>query len=672
MEEKRSAAFFENLQADAATIQTTAVASVSGGLATPESAWHKLLREKWLVLSTIAVFSLIAMMLGALETPLYKEQTSIEVQGPDSSLPKGNEADSAHPTESFLQTQIRLIESRSLLERVLGKLSDIDRARLLDTPHFWWSHTSYDQSVETLRQHMTARPSDQADIIDISLLSADANVGARYLNLLTRELADVNIERTWRAIQHNRQFAERQIDDLRRRWQQSEQMLAEYSQVSGLSQAAPVAIPRGPVYANDPKLRQLRAHLADLQKQISQWQALYGPSGATVLNLKSQAAQTEAAIRQLRSVVPQNPPALGTPKTSLPASQTAGVRSPKSLAHLNELQQEAESNRAIYEASVSRLKESTVIAPSQLGEISVVDPAIPATKTNTPGKLLTGILGGFVGLLVGIAFVALRDRFSTTFSDPALLSHYLGLHVLGAIPVDRFSQGLTKSSTLDADPEPALQINFDTDIHTAEAFRTIRSSILLGASQRSGPRRLVFTSAGASDGTTFVVGNLGAALASAQRRVLLVDGNLRTPSLHKIFGADNDHGLADLLVRQIAEHPVQSRDVIRETQIPDLYLLTAGQAGARAPEILSSVQLPQLIREFAKGFDLVLVDSPPILPYADARSLARAVDAVVLIVKACATDRHLALQARDAITQDGAHLIGAIMTEWDAAQSATA
>jgi capsular exopolysaccharide synthesis family protein len=664
MEEKRSAAIFENLPADAAAVHTMAVAPASGGMATPESVGHKLLRGKWLVLSTIIAFSLIAMMLGALETPLYKEQTSIEVQSPDVGVPKSNEADPAHPTESFLQTQIRIIESRSLLERVLGKLSDNDRARLLETPHFWWSHTSYDQSVEALRQHITARPSDQADIIDVSLLSADPNVGASFLNLLTRELADVNVERTWHAMQHNRQFAERQIDDLRRRWQQSEQVLAEYSQLSGLNQAAPVATAKGHVDSNDPKLRQLREHLADLQKQIAQWQALYGPSGATVLNLKSQAAQTEAAIRQHRLAVPQTAPVLGARKDSLPSSN--------SLAHMNELQQEAESNRAIYEASVSRLKESTMLAASQLGEISVVDPAIPVTRTNTPGKLITGTLGSIVGFLVGLAFVALRDRFSTTFSDPALLSQYLGLHVLGAIPVDRFSQGLTKSTTLDANPEPTLQINFDTDIHTAEAFRTIRSSILLGASQRSGPRRLVFTSAGASDGTTFVVGNLGAALASAQRRVLLVDGNLRTPGLHKIFGTDNDHGLADLLVRQIAEHPVQSRDVIRETQIPDLYLLTAGQAGARAPEILSSVQLPQLIREFAKGFDLVLVDSPPILPYADARSLARAVDAVVLIVKACATDRHLALQARDAITQDGAHLIGAIMTEWDAAQSATA
>jgi protein-tyrosine kinase len=167
------------------------------------------------------------------------------------------------------------------------------------------------------------------------------------------------------------------------------------------------------------------------------------------------------------------------------------------------------------------------------------------------------------------------------------------------------------------------------------------------------------------------VGNLGAALASAQRRVLLVDGNLRNPGLHKIFGADNEHGLAELLSRPVPDHPIEPRDVIRETQIPDLYLLSAGQADGRAPEILSSARLPDLIREFARGFDLVLLDSPPIIPYSDARSLARAADAVILVVKAGTTDRQAAIHARDAIGQDESPIMGAILTEWDSVQAAS-
>jgi Mrp family chromosome partitioning ATPase len=115
-----------------------------------------------------------------------------------------------------------------------------------------------------------------------------------------------------------------------------------------------------------------------------------------------------------------------------------------------------------------------------------------------------------------------------------------------------------------------------------------------------------------------------------------------------------------------------SREFIRATQIPNLFLLSAGQAGERAPEILSSVQLPTLIREFAKSFDIVLIDSSPALPYADSRSLARVSDGVVLIVKAASTDRRSALLARDAISQDGATIIGTILNDWDASQSASA
>jgi capsular exopolysaccharide synthesis family protein len=331
------------------------------------------------------------------------------------------------------------------------------------------------------------------------------------------------------------------------------------------------------------------------------------------------------------------------------------------------LRQEAASNKALYEATAERLKEASVVMASDFGTISVVDPAMPSSSLATPGQFLTGTLGAVMGVLVGVGFVALRERFSSTFSEPAVLGQYLELPVLGAIPVDRF--GEDGKSYDEVNQEPALHLNFETDLQTAEAFRSIRSSILFGA--KGGPRRLMFTGAGASEGSAFVIGNLGAALASAQRRVLLVDGNLRNPGLHKIFGARNDRGLVDLLSREISEEPIGSRDVIQETQIPDLYLLPAGQAGARAPEILSSVQLPGLLREFAKGFDLVLLDSAPALPYADARSLARAVDGVVLVVRAGWTERQKALEAREAIQQDGSAIIGAILTEWDSAMGAS-
>jgi len=298
MDNQRNAPFLDD------SVQLSKTGVVPGPALTPETATHKLLRGRWVIFFTSVAFLLLAIMLGALQQPLYQTQTSIEVRGPDRSLAADHrgEPDSAEIQESFVQTQIRIIKSRSLLERSLAKLDDADRARLLSAPHFWWTGASTHPADELLR-HISARVSDkaaaQAGVIDITLLSPDAVQGAHFLNLLTQELEDFNVERTWRLVQRNRQWTERQIDELRRKWEQSEQVLAEYLQVSDIStRKAKPQTGRQTGAFSDPRLRQLRSRLAELNKEVEQWQALYGPSGATVQKLKLEAAQTEAAIRQ--------------------------------------------------------------------------------------------------------------------------------------------------------------------------------------------------------------------------------------------------------------------------------------------------------------------------------------------------------------------------------------
>jgi capsular exopolysaccharide synthesis family protein len=667
MEEKRSTPVSEqNHESEPSSLGLAPVASNSWRTA-PQMLWSKLLRGKWTVLFCIAAFALIGLMIGALRTPLYKAQTSIEIQSPAGQHLKLDDVNTPS-LESYIQTQIRIIESRSLLERTLAKFSDADRLRLLESPHVWWSNPSYDEKLEAIRRRIVARPSEQAGIVDITFLSPDPAVGAYLLNSLTQELADFDIERAWRTSQHDRQWTDRQLDDLRRKWEQSEQVLAEYSQTSGLATPDPAPKPTlAPGEAQDAQIRQLKRNFATLKAQISQWESLYGPSAPEVLKLKSDLAADLTAIRQRRAVLlkaaADNSGSFAQAGPVVPNREAAIIR-------LNSLKQEVDTNHQTYDLAATRFRETALAAASHMGDLSVVDPAIPDSRPVTPNHFVYGVIGGLAGLLLGIIFVALRDRFSHTFNDPALLKSYLGIQVLGSIPSDRFSD-LEKGFN-HANGEPALNLAFDTNGHTAEAYRTIRSSILFKVGASHGARRLVFTSAGVSDGKTAVVANLGAAIASAQRRVLLVDADLRNPGLHKIFGADNDHGLADLLSRQITASPMASREVIRETQIPDLYLLSAGQAGDRAPEILSSAQLPALIREFARGFDIVLVDSPPVLPYADSRCLSRAGDGVVLIVRASSTDRRSALQARDAIVQDGSVIIGAILNDLDIAHAASA
>jgi succinoglycan biosynthesis transport protein ExoP len=671
MQEQRSTPESQTPEPDTNPPPIAAAPLVSPGSSAVRSFLFRLWRGKWPLLTSVAAFSLIALMLGATQDPLYRVQTAVQIERPHTTYQdlQSHKIPGSPPLESYLQTQRRIIESRSLVERILAKMNDAQRSRLLPGPSLFSNRPSYDQNVESIRRHIAAQVSEQDGIVDISFLSPDPAAGADFLNSLTQELADLNIERSWREAQRRRDWTDRQLQDLRRKWEQSEQVFIEYSQSSQLATAktpaAALTLPDVTTQnAIDPKLRQLRTHLANINKQIAQWQSLYGPTSAIVLKLRSDAAITQTAIRRLQAFsapIANAPAPIATPLAPVAHASESLIDRAHAIAHFNVLKQEAESNRRIYADTASRLQEASVASAAHIGDMSVIDPAIPVMRTAAPGQFLNGAVGAFTGSLLGIAFVMLRDRFSHTFAGPTYVSQYLGIGVLGTIPADRLSSTTPSFPSLSG--EPALNLSFSADVQTAEAYRSIRSSILLGAGNGSGPRRLIFTSAGPAEGTTSVVGNLGAAIAAAQRRVLLVDGDLRNPALHKIFGTDNHHGLADLLSRQITSSPLSSRDVIRATQIPDLYLLSAGQAGARGPEILSSVQLPQLMREFAKGFDIVLLDSPPILPYADARSLAKAADAVILIVKAGATDRRSALLARDSIRQDGAPIIGAILTD---------
>ena len=672
MDEKRSPSLTAKSEPDVAAACLPQEAPAAARISALDWFLSKIWRGRWTLLTSIVIFLLLALMIGATMTPLYRTQTTIEIRSAELSFsPRAtseNAAQASVPAESsYADTQIRIIESRSLVERVLNKLNDSERSRLLEAPHFWWSATSYDERLQSILGKINATASQQAGFVDISFLSPDPVSGARFLNSLCQELEDLNVERAWHASERNREWTDRQLEQLRRRWEQSEQVVAEYSQASGLDSAAPALTARPPARVSDPKLRQLRLQLASLRKQIAQWQSLYGAGSPNLSSLQVQASKIVAAIRQRQAFLSKNP----TPAPQVAASGSTSSALPGKLqanVHLNILKQDADANQRIYETTAARLKEADLANASRITDISVIDPAIPVTQPATPGQFLNGFLGALVGFLFGATYLLLRDRLSTTFAEPDLLRQYLGLPVLGAIPHSRLDEA--EHFRLPNDPHPTLHLSFDADPRTAEAYRSIRSSILLKTGQRTGPRRLVFTSPLSSEGKTSVVGNLGAALASAQRRVLLVDGDLRNPALHKIFGTDNEHGLTDLLSRQITDAPIASRDVVRETQIPDLYLLSAGQAGARAPEILSSLHLPQLVREFSKAFDIVLIDSPAILPYADARTLARAADAVILIVKAGVTDRRSAVLARETISQDGVRILGTILTDWESAQSA--
>jgi receptor protein-tyrosine kinase len=175
---------------------------------------------------------------------------------------------------------------------------------------------------------------------------------------------------------------------------------------------------------------------------------------------------------------------------------------------------------------------------------------------------------------------------------------------------------------------------------------------------------IVVTSAHAKAGKTTAVLNLGLRLAESGHRVLLIDGDLRRPTLGPIFGFDGTIGLSDILAEHFDIKLV--KEIIRETAFPSLFLLAGGAPRRNVPHLLHSTGLDKLLRQLRSEFDFVLIDSPPVLPMTDARLLGQHADGVILICRSGQTSMDQLVSIRSSFQLDGTEVMGTILNDWDA------
>jgi receptor protein-tyrosine kinase len=173
------------------------------------------------------------------------------------------------------------------------------------------------------------------------------------------------------------------------------------------------------------------------------------------------------------------------------------------------------------------------------------------------------------------------------------------------------------------------------------------------------------TSAGKGEGKSSIVSNLGIALAEINQRVLLLDADMRKPHLHDIFNISNSWGLSDLLREKspLDNYPVEA--LARKTDIDGLYLLPSGPGTVSIANLLYSRRLFELLQRLRKEFDVVVIDTPPMLYITDARVLGRLADGAILVIRASKTTRDAARAAKQRLVDDGIPVLGTILNEWD-------
>jgi polysaccharide biosynthesis transport protein len=470
--------------------------------------------------------------------------------------------------------------------------------------------------------------------------------------------------------------------------------VAKQSRWEMATTAAPETLPD---VLNDPTLRQYQEKLADLQREKVELEETFTPDHPQVKRLvaQSEAVEQSMLVQQsdiLKQIKNEYDSAMRREillQTDY-RNQTGIVsdQSQKSIQY-NILKREVDTNRQLYESMLQHVKEASVAGALRASNIRVIDPAKVPLIPYKPQFWLNSLLGLLAGGFLGVAYVVTTEKADRMLQEPSDISLYMGLPELGVIPAKHWvkysgrgyasgaqaSKGTNGAGVLGLDLVHALPQCIELVTWQAkpgalaESFRAALTSILFAGRNGHQPKILVVTSPNTGDGKTTVATNLAIALAETGQRVLLIDADLRKPRIHALFELSNDKGLTSILQNghpsQLPASEQEAETLCRATPITGLFVLTSGPLVAGPTNLLYAKHFPGRLQKYAESFDMVLLDSPPMLTIPDARLLGKMASAVVLVVRAESTTRDAAVAARVRLEEDGIEILGTIMNDWN-------
>jgi polysaccharide biosynthesis transport protein len=433
-------------------------------------------------------------------------------------------------------------------------------------------------------------------------------------------------------------------------------------------------------------IQDLTTRLADLQREQSRLAANFNPSYPRVKELQSQIDESKAMLEAERaragSGIANDYEAAVTREQMLRDAFTDQERQANDIAgksvQYNILKREADTNKQLYVGLLSKLKETGVSSSLKATNIRVVDPAYPPKKFARPRILLDLSIALIVGMCLGITAAFLQEHLDNTLKNSEDIERFLQIPALGSVPAVMLSENGKGLHGLRATERmlgiehrngnrngykngagwnriKAAEGNGVQNSALAEAFHGLRTSVLLSTAKRP-PATLLVTSAQQGEGKTTVAANLTASLAQLGDSVLVIDADLRRPSLHKFFQVSGSTGLVNYLTGDC-----DWRTLVWKASPVGVSVLFSGPVPPNPADLLSSEYMRTLLREASKEYKFVVLDSPPLLNLADSRILATLVDGVILVVGGGTTPRDVVHRAYLSAVDAGSHVLGAMI-----------
>ncbi|MEO8051326.1 MAG: polysaccharide biosynthesis tyrosine autokinase [Acidobacteriota bacterium] len=686
------------------------------------------LRRRRLSIACAAVMgTLVGVALALTSTPVYRASTSLQLEGFDDTFlrdlrqlppmfPNG-------PPESYIRNQVKLLQSDTLALRVANRLGiepKPDQTAGITVINKLWSIlgrkplSPEQEAIATVQRAMKVITPPQTQVIEVQYDSPDAESAAKCANAVAAEFIALNRETRFQFAQDTTEWLSKQTADLKNKVETGNNALQEFARTAGLvfagnhstlaedrmrqlqdaltkaetDRAAKFARYQAALSSDTASLpdlvvtgplRQYQTDLQGLRRQLADMKAIYTPAYYKVAQMEAQIASLELAITKERQAIIER--LKNEYEASVQLERTLGEKNTGDLRgaqdlnekenHYNLQKREVDANQQLYESTLQKVKEAGVNSAMRSTNIQVLDPARAPANPHSPNLPLYVVLGFTLGGLGGVGLVLYREPSDrvTTPADATILD----VPLLGVIPSaldDRGLSGTRPGPIRGGDPNGNLALVTWQQERSllSESFRTTLASILFGF-QAAPPglpsgRVLVIASREPCEGKTTVLTNLGIALAETDRRVLLIDADLRRPTLHKYFGITGRAGLSDVLQTPYLIDELHLDTIVQKTAVQNLWVLPSGPLVEAFPKLLYSENLTRLLERFRSEFDLILIDTPPVELYPESRVLGRISDGVVIVVRANRASRAELRTTYMRFVQDDIPILGTILNDW--------
>jgi succinoglycan biosynthesis transport protein ExoP len=683
--------------------------------AAPPTHYLWILRRHFLKMAAfVAACLLVTFIVSTRLKPIYQSTATIDIDltAPSGVVGQGSTTPNVtQDPEVYLTTQMRLIQSDAVLRPVAEQFHLIGKATTPSTLDAQATQSAAGAPV-SLGGLKVTRPQNTY-LLQISYQSSDPRQAADVANAIANSYVAQSYGQRVRSSANLSSFMDNQLDDLKAKMERSSLALAQYEKDMD-------------VINPEAKTNILSARLLQLNTEYTNAQADRVSKQAAWNSMKSGSLEAIEASPQGASLVKANENLNDAKRRLATVESTYGIRHPeyrKAVTELSEIQkqfdetrrsigeridieyrqsldreqmlqkavvetkeewdsingrsfqyqqlkQEADADRSLYNELITKINEASINASFKNNNIRIADlarPSLVPVYPNTKRNVLEALL---FSALLAIGAVLLLDLLDTTLRSPEEAGRILGAEVIGTLPMDNVAaqrirnQGSERVDTrairgsqndkgsAEQQKEGYGQI-FDFD----EAIRTIRNTILLSDFEHR-LSSMMITSATPSEGKTTVAVQLAIANAARGKRTLLVDADLRRPSVHPRFGLLPKVGLSSVLNGEISWRDA----VIQVENIPLLTLLPSGPGSHRAADLIGH-QLAELLDEFEKEFDFVILDSPPCLAFAECLQMATAADGVLIITKAGVTKRAAVMRIIAALKRIRANIIGVVLNQ---------